>query len=699
MAPNSPLILVVDDTPATLRLLSEHLGSQLFQVAIANDGEEAMTRCRVIRPDLVLMDIMMSGLDGITATKRMANDPELSSVPVILMTSLHDTESKLEGFNAGAVDYLTKPLNLPEVTARVKTHLRLRDLQRVLVLKNDELQAEIGKRATAEGLLLEANSLLEQRVLARTAELTEANKLLSREIDERRKIETTLRANEERLRLLYDENPAIYFSLTSKGVILSVNPHGASHFGYRHADLVGKSIHALTHEHDRDLLGQKIQACIDHPGATISWELRRLTVDGQTLVVREIARAIPQQQGTHLILVVSEDITPRQKLEAQLRQAQKMDAFGQLAGGVAHDFNNILTVILGQAQSVDFPDVNDADRASALREIAQAAHRASKLTRQLLVFSRRHDMLRMQTDLNVIVTDLAKMLGRFLGAKVELSYQLSSANLPIEGDASLLEQVLLNLCINARDAMPSGGRLVLRTERKMFSVSEAEPYIKASKDCEYALVCVQDSGTGIPADLLSRIFEPFFSTKEEGQGTGLGLTTSQSIVQQHGGWIQVSSSPGNGSVFSVVLPLSNAGLALVKVPEKAASPRGSARVLLVEDEPGVRKSTAQILRRNGYTVIEACDGRQALELWEEQSSGIDLLLTDIVMPGELDGHALASRLLSFKPELRVAFMSGYNPSMILRGKDDGSAALLLPKPFTVSQLLQFIRDALAVEQS
>jgi ligand-binding sensor domain-containing protein/signal transduction histidine kinase len=385
------------------------------------------------------------------------------------------------------------------------------------------------------------------------------------------------------------------------------------------------------------------------------------------------------------------EMVERKNVEAQLRQSQKMEAVGQLAGGVAHDFNNLLTVILGQSTLLTMPDMKAEDRLEAVRDIKAAAQRATNLTRQLLIFSRRQAMNPVPTDLNQVVMGVSKLIGRLLGEHITQETELCPGHLGVLADAGMIEQVVINFAVNARDAMRRGGRLRLVTARVNVSPEQAAR-TDGAKPGNMVRLSVSDTGSGIPEHVLPRIFEPFFTTKETGKGTGLGLAISLGIVQQHQGWIEVETQPGTGSTFHVFLPPHDLPAQTPATSPASTPGTGQNRtILLVEDEVAVRSVARRMLERQGYRVIEAGSASEALERWTTHHAEINILLTDIVMPGPLNGHELAARLLAEKPALRVVTMSGYDPREFAGGA--GVPGPHLRKPFTNDDLLKAVDGA------
>lgn len=382
------------------------------------------------------------------------------------------------------------------------------------------------------------------------------------------------------------------------------------------------------------------------------------------------------------------EMTERRHVENQLRQAQKMEAIGQLAGGIAHDFNNLLTVILGQSELLGEPDLSPAERDGAVRDIKSAAQRATNLTRQLLVFSRHQSMAPVALELNELVAGVIKLLRHMIGERVELEARLCAEPLGTLGDPGMLEQVLLNMAVNARDAMPRGGRLAIATARVTVAAEHRKIQPRA-RPGEYVRVSVSDTGCGIPDAVLGQIFEPFFTTKPAGKGTGLGLAISLGIVLQHHGWIDVETAIDRGTTFHVYLPSRLAASTdVLQEPAKIERPMATGTVLLAEDEEAVRCLVQRLLTRLGYRVIEAGSGQEALARWQEHSQEITVLLTDVVMPGHPDGHELAAQLQANNPALKVILMSGYDPGEMAVGS--GVLRPHLRKPFTADELLRVI---------
>jgi CheY-like chemotaxis protein len=371
-----------------------------------------------------------------------------------------------------------------------------------------------------------------------------------------------------------------------------------------------------------------------------------------------------------------------------------MEAIGQLAGGVAHDFNNILGAIMLQAEMAESYDNLPPDARDLLHDIVGSAKRGANLTRQLLAFSRRQVLQPRRLDLNDVVTNLAKMLQRILGEDVHLQLNLDLSPLITHADSGMLDQVLMNLAVNARDAMPGGGRLVVETAATVIT-KEAARAIPEAAPGRYVCLRVSDTGCGIPQEQMTHIFEPFFTTKEPGKGTGLGLATVFGIVKQHHGSILVSSEIGRGTTFEVFLPASDSTSDVLPKRTAKATPRGGTEtILVVEDDLAVRELTRTALERHGYQVLEAGNGVEALRMWEQHKERVQLLLTDMVMPEGVSGCDLAAQLQMQSPDLKVIFSSGYSANLAGRELQLREGQNFLPKPSPLYQILEIVRRSL-----
>jgi two-component system, cell cycle sensor histidine kinase and response regulator CckA len=429
-------------------------------------------------------------------------------------------------------------------------------------------------------------------------------------------------------------------------------------------------------------------------GVEVRWKRK----DGKPITVRLSGRGLLNQTGeVEAFEMIAEDITERRALEEQFRQAQKMEAVGRLAGGVAHDFNNLLTVIKGYSElMMDQIQPGDPLRPE-IEEVKKAADRAAGLTRQLLAFSRKQVLAPKVLDMNAVVTNLEQLLRRLIGEDVEMISNLDPALGRAKADPGQVEQVIMNLVVNARDAMPGGGKLTIATANVILDENSLHPHTVPSGP--YIMLSVTDTGIGMDAETRLRIFEPFFTTKEQGKGTGLGLSTVYGIVKQSGGYVWVYSEPGMGSTFKVYLPrVHDAAETAPAAPPPVALRTGTETILLVEDEDGVRALARQILQKRGYTVLEARHGGEALLICERHPQPVHLLLTDVVL-SQMSGRELAQRLLPLRPEMKVLYMSGYSEEAIVQHGVLDPGTSFLQKPFSTESLIGKVREVLDAPRS
>ncbi len=481
------------------------------------------------------------------------------------------------------------------------------------------------------------------------------------------------------------------------GTILYVNPAFEKASGYTREEALGQNPRFLkSGQHDAEFY-RKMWAVLGH-GEVWSGRITNKKKDGT--LYDEDASISPVRDAAGKVVnyvAVKHDVTHEAQLEAQLRQAQKMEAVGQLAGGVAHDFNNMLAVIRGNAELLLMDEEQfTAEAREGLEHVVAASERAANLTRQLLTFSRKQVMQPQPLLLNEVIANLSKMLRRVISEDINLQCYYAARLPHVQADTGMMEQVILNLVVNARDAMPAGGQLHVATEQVTLDQAQARVKLGAYAG-EFVCLLVSDTGTGIAPEVLPRIFEPFFTTKEVGKGTGLGLATVYGIVQQHQGWIEVSSRVGQGTTFKVFLPAIPTPTRSAAAAVAGADIRGGKEtILLVEDEHTVRVTTRRVLERKGYKVWEATSAQEALELWHSYEGEIALLLTDIIMPGEMSGRDLAERLWEQRPGLNVIFMSGYSADLLGKGTEfiRRTRSYFLQKPAASRTLLETVRRCL-----
>jgi two-component system, cell cycle sensor histidine kinase and response regulator CckA len=587
-------------------------------------------------PDLVLADYRLPGYGALAALRRLGSRG--IDVPVIVVSGTIGEEAAAECLREGATDYLLK-----DRLARLGTAVR----------------------NAVEGAQLR---------------------------DEQRRTAEALRASAELYRSLFEEAPYSMWVVDAETLrFLEVNRTAVSHYGYSREEFLAMTLLEIRPPEEIPGMLEGVQAVL--AGEPRAGAHRHRTKAGELRDVAVASRPV-SFGGRRALLAVIDDVTERHRLEAQLRQAQKMEAIGQLAGGVAHDFNNLLTTILGYSDLVADALADRPELRSQVEEIAKAGQRGAALTRQLLAFSRKEALQPRLVDLNAVVEGVETMLRRLIGEQVELATRLQPGLGSVMADPSQLEQVIVNLALNGRDAMPDGGQLLIETSEVELDAVEARGHAGASP-CREVRLAVSDSGCGMGAVTRARIFEPFFTTKEPGRGTGLGLSTVYGIVQQCGGRIEVDSEPGRGSCFKIYLPRA---AAVAESPRQTAGPEaelpsGWETVLVLEDDPALRQLARVLLEGGGYRVLAAETVAEALGLVGRHAGPIQLLLTDVVMPGA-SGHEITSRLAAVRPEAGVLYMSGYTGEVVGRRGLLPQGAALLEKPFTERSLLRKVREAL-----
>ncbi|HEY5374712.1 MAG TPA: response regulator [Polyangiaceae bacterium] len=489
---------------------------------------------------------------------------------------------------------------------------------------------------------------------------------------------------------LYDFAPVGYLTLSAEGTISELNLPAAGLLGRERSRVVGARL--------RTFIAQTSRAAFD------AWLTRAFAGQGKQRcelsllrdrlppVHVEIEAALSDDGRVGRVVLV--DISPRKALEEELRQAQKMEVVGQLAGGVAHDFNNILAAMMLNLGLLRAENLAPLEGQGALDNLDELAKRAASLTNQLLLFGRRQVPKPQEVELNATLRHLLKMLERLLGEDITCTFHAGTAELWLEADVTMLEQAVMNLCLNARDAMPNGGTLTVETSLREIDAANVSRDPK-SRPGRFASLRVTDTGCGMAPGVLAHVFEPFFTTKEVGKGSGLGLSSVYGTVAQHKGWLNVESVLAYGSTFTLYLPLADRQGSYPAPSRPTTPPKGKGEtILLVEDEPAVLQLSTRVLTRFGYKVLAAADARQAIALCEQHREEIDLLLTDMRMPGGMNGLALAEKLRARKPSLKVIIMSGYNSEMVT-GSPAGSVDFTyLAKPFEIERLAETVRHCL-----
>jgi len=520
---------------------------------------------------------------------------------------------------------------------------------------------------------------------------------IARDITERRQAQESLRQSELQFRQVWDKSVDGMRLTDAKGIIRMVNGAFCSMVGKSKRSLEGKpytTIYAGPQDdglasHQERFASRSIEPYFTKE--VVLWNGKKAHLELSNSFLEPLGQS-PQ------LLSIIRDVTDQKNLESQLRQAQKMDAFGQLAGGVAHDFNNLLTIISGYSEIILDGAIPPDKTRELVREIRKAGDRAASLTRQLLAFSRKQMLQSVELDLNAVVADTEKMLRRLIGEDIDLATGLDPALESVKADPGQIEQVIMNLVVNARDAMPTGGHITIETRNVELDQNYTQQHAEVVPG-NYVMLAVTDTGCGMDETIKAKIFEPFFTTKEVGKGTGLGLATVYGIVKQSGGSIEVYSELGHGTTFKVYLPRLKREVSSSKsLPSSSLIPQGTETILLAEDEEAVRGIVRLTLESSGYTVLAARNGDEALQICQQYKDPIHLLLTDVVMP-KMSGRQLADIVVAARPNIKVLYLSGYTDDAIVRHGVLESNMAFLQKPFTPMLLAKKVREVLGAHTS
>jgi signal transduction histidine kinase/DNA-binding response OmpR family regulator len=700
-------VLLADDN-ADMRDYLSHLLATTYEVTAVADGKEALAAATRVRPDLILTDVMMPHVDGFGLLQRLRAEPTLREIPVIVLSARAGEEAKVEGLRMGADDYLVKPFSARELLARVAANIELSRTraQSAQVLRDEAYRLEVLNRtATALAAEIEVEPLV-QLVTDAAAELTGAqsgafvyNVVSS---NGEMKSQYTLSSDSR-------ENFAGFLeqlTVGGEGVVRSGDIRD-DHVPAGNVPVVSYlSVPVIAP--NGDLLGSLVFAHTEPNMFTEHHELIVTGIASQAAMVFEKARlyeasrnaeAALRQLNETLEQRVAAEVAERMKAEQALRQAQKMEAIGHLTGGVAHDFNNLLQVVLGSLEAlkrrIDSPAMPSPNIIVRSVDIAmRGAERAASLTQRLLAFSRQQPLDPRPTDVNRLITGMSELLRRTLGESVAIDIVLGGGLWWISVDPNQLENAILNLAVNARDAMPDGGRLTIESGNAALDEDYAREHQEVQSG-QYVMLAISDTGTGMTKDVVASAFDPFFTTKEPGQGTGLGLSQVYGFVKQSNGHVIISSEPGEGTSIRIYFPRL---IDETRMEEKAidvAYPVGNRIevVLLVEDNEAVRQTNAAMLDELGYAVIEAENAAEALKIIET-APNIRLLFTDVGLPDGVNGRQLADLALQRRPSLKILFTTGYARNAIVHGGRLDPGIQLIAKPFTVAALAIKLRELL-----
>ena len=703
---------MVDDRPENLLSLGELLREEGYELVKALSGNEALRLTLKQDFALVLLDVQMPQMDGFETAELMRANPKTKHIPIIFVTAgMKDLQFQFKGYDAGAVDYLAKPIEPIFLQSKVRIFAELYRQRREIERHKDHLE-ELVQQRTAElrqsaAELFTSNEQLQQwnRALKSTEELLRkqvaefivthdqllaTEEMLRVQIEEYETAQKLLDLSNTNLQTIFDVSPlAIFVSSFPDGILRKINRTFSDEFGYPEDIAIGKNgtdlglwsdnterEHLLKNGHEQ------------HDVCGFATEFKTFQGENRSVLLYSTPMDFKDEK---CLLTVSLDVTEQKRLEAQIRQTQKMDVIGQLAGGVAHDFNNMLTAILGSAELME-RHINDLPAATKLLgNIQKAASRSADLTGQLLSFSRKGQKNAVQTCLNTTIHEVMSLLERTIDKKITLVAKLVATRACVIGDPALLQNALLNLGVNARDAMPQGGAITFTTANVELDSRYCRSSAFTITPGPYVEISVSDTGTGMTKEIIQHVFEPFFTTKEVGKGTGLGLAAVYGTVTDHHGCISIFSEPGTGTVFKLYLPLSGDK----RVDDSCAEELicGSDGILLVDDEEILRDVGKSLLEGLGYRVYLAEDGEHALEIYAREKEHISLVILDMLMP-IMGGKETLLRLMERDPDIRVLILSGFNQEGTVDELEKLGARGFLQKPYLCQELSKAVAAAL-----
>ena len=670
-------ILAIDDGQDTLDTLDSAIAHAFPEAGFyaAMDGPKGIGLALAEDPDMILLDISMPGMDGFEVCRRLKADARLRHIPVVFLTALRPGEEICEkAFSVGAEAFLVKPLELWELTVQVRTMAKIKAANIMRQTEHDQLVVMTAQRTRELAVELAAR--------AKALEL--------------------LKESEALFKTVFTAAPmGICLIDYRTGKFLSVNPKFSDIVGRTAEELTAASWQSITHPDDVKTQLDNLTELISGGKEMFQLEKRYIKPGGAVVWACLTATPLPVSDGSApRYLGIIEDISAakaaeqeKKKLEEQLRQSQKMETAGSLAGGIAHDFNNILSVILSYCEFLLQKTCLDAPCRADAEEIKKAGLRAAALTRQLLIFSRKQVVQPKVLDVNRVILGVKTMLGRLIGENIKLTVLASKVPPLIKADPGYIEQVLLNLSVNARDAMPKGGKLTI--EAAIVRINEAHIHLNGTVEPgAYVVLSVSDTGTGMSAETQARLFEPFFTTKPRDKGTGLGLSTVHGIVKQSGGSIVVYSEEGHGTVFKLYFPQVTAGEEITE-PQKVVKNIfiGTGTVMVVDDDVQIRTLVRRTLAQDGFTVLEAASAEEALAICKRHKNPVHLIVTDMVLP-KMSGFELAERLKTLHPDIKILFMSGYTEHAVLAQGILDTEKNFIQKPFALDVLIQKTREIL-----
>ncbi len=676
MGTDNMKIVAIDDSEESLTALQFLISKRLPDAVLltAMDGLHGLELAKSENPDVMIVDILMPGMDGYEVCRKLKVDEAMNLIPILFMTGIKtDKNSRIKALESGAEGFLIKPFDEIELVAQIRAMYKIKEAKSRQRMETKELEALVAERTWE----------------------------LEKELAERKLMDEALAESETRYRTLADSGQALIWTSGTDKLCNYFNKTWLNYTGRTLEQELGNGWTEGVHPEDFERCLRIYDTAFDIR-EKFSMEYRLLHHTGEYRWIQDDGTPCYDSKGNftgyigHCL-----DITERkkaekdrEKLQDQLAQAQKMESVGRLAGGVAHDFNNMLSVILGYTEIALSQISPDQPLYAEFQEIQKAAERSANLTQQLLAFARKQTINPRILDLNSTVGSMLKMIKRLIGEDIDLGWKAERIIWPIRVDPNQIDQILANLCVNARDAITGTGKVTIETENVVFD----EYYCASHGDVipgEFVLLAVSDNGCGMDKETMTRLFEPFYTTKDMGKGTGLGLATIYGIVKQNYGFINVYSEPGKGTTFKIYFPRH---IGVIEEDQPVTSKeilvsQGNETILLVEDEPAIMQMGKIMLEKLGYQVLIASTPGKAIDLAQSNDKEIHLLVTDLVMP-EMNGRELSNRLHDLYPGIKTLFMSGYTANVIVHHGMLDKGVNFIPKPFTLKTLAEKIKEAI-----
>ncbi len=657
-------ILIVDDRPENLELLVQILKQDGHLPRPALNAQVAMGAVEHTRPDLILLDIRMPEMDGFELCRKFKSDPATQDIPIIFISALEDIDEKIKAFKAGGIDYITRPFQEEEVLARVSTHLELSNMRHQM----------------------------ESLVQDRTQTLQEKTRQLAKEVEIRQDLIQKLKESEENYRFLVDNQNDLVVRFDAEHCLLFSNPNYCRIFGISADEVSGKSFTSFIHEDDRDTVEQSLRALTKAPH-TCRHQERALTVDGWRRFEWSASASMNERGEIRSIISVGRDITEKTEMEEKLRQAHKMEAIGTLSGGIAHDFNNMLSIIIGNTELAmdELPEGHTVQ--ANLDEIRIATLRARDVVRQLVNLSHATDLQRYPVDLCAQTKNVLKLIRASLPSTIEIIETIPSDAQMVMADANQMQQLLINLSTNAFQSMDSqGGVLTVAIDPLELVGTNADPHPDLAPGA-YVVLSISDTGRGIAPDITEKIFDPYFTTREVGKGSGLGLAVVHNIVHSHGGAIMLESRVGKGSTFHIYLPRTEQAEETAVSRDDDIIPTGDERILYIDDEYAITKSAQSMLGRLGYDVTTLTDPHKALRLFKSDPTRYDLVITDMTMP-KMTGDLLSEAILKIRGDTPIIICTGHSDLLVPQRAREIGIRHYANKPLAKNEIAHLIRSAI-----